>query len=71
VPIEFEEVVISGEGYATQKDVEKRNRHGIRPYNNFTAEEKLGFALTMAGKNHLLYVFSGCLHSMQSNMKAE
>lgn len=48
VPVEFEEVVIDGEGYATQKEVERRNRNGIRPYNNFTAEEKLGFALTMA-----------------------
>eukprot|EP00986_Skeletonema_menzelii_P014719 scaffold10060_cov141-Skeletonema_menzelii.AAC.10 len=48
VPIEFEERVVSGEGYAEAKDVQKRNKDGPRSYNNFTAEEKLSFALEMA-----------------------
>jgi len=48
VPIEFEERVIYGEGYATVEEVAERNKNGLRPYNNFTAEEKLGFALEMA-----------------------
>lgn len=48
VPIEFEERVVFGEGYAEPKNVEERNKNGIRPYNNFTATEKLGIALEMA-----------------------
>lgn len=48
VPIEFEERVVHGEGYAKVEEVNERNKNGMRPYNNFTAEEKLGFALEMA-----------------------
>lgn len=48
VPIEFEERVVPGEGMEEAKDVEERNKNGLRPYNNFTAEEKLRFALEMA-----------------------
>ena len=48
VPIEFEERVVPGEGYEEAADVEERNKDGLRPYNNFTAEEKLDFALQMA-----------------------
>jgi len=48
VPIEFEERVVPGEGMQETKDVEERNKNGPRPYNNFTAEEKLRFALEMA-----------------------
>lgn len=58
VPIEFEEVVVFGEGYKSQNAVAKRNRDGLRPYNNFTAEEKLGFALTMAESLADLHGFS-------------
>ncbi|KAL9182905.1 hypothetical protein ACHAXT_004184 [Thalassiosira profunda] len=48
VPIEFEEAMVPGEGYQSHEDVEKRNKKGVRPYNNFTATEKLKFALEMA-----------------------
>jgi hypothetical protein len=48
VPTEFEEVVIHKSGYASRDAVEERHKDGLRPYNNFTVEEKLGFALTMA-----------------------
>ena len=48
VPIELEERIVLGEGYADPKDVEERNKDGLRPYNNFTAEEKLDIALQMA-----------------------
>mmetsp|Transcript_31337 Transcript_31337/g.40537 ORF Transcript_31337/g.40537 Transcript_31337/m.40537 type:complete len:270 (+) Transcript_31337:2-811(+) len=48
VPIEFEERVVPGEGMFTLKEVEERNKNGLRPYNTFTAEDKLGFALEMA-----------------------
>ena len=48
VPIEFEERAVPGEGYESQKSVEKRNTDGIRPYNNFTSTQKLVFALEMA-----------------------
>lgn len=48
VPIELEEVVVPGEGYQEHDVVEKRNKDGLRPYNDFTPEEKLGFALEMA-----------------------
>ncbi|KAL7540176.1 hypothetical protein ACHAXR_009931 [Thalassiosira sp. AJA248-18] len=48
VPIEFEEVAVPGEGYEAPEDVKKRNKNGLRPYNDFTATEKLGFALEMA-----------------------
>ena len=48
VPIEFKERVIPGDGTADAKDVEERNKDGPRPYNDFTAEEKLSFALEMA-----------------------
>ena len=58
VPIEFEETVVYGEGFRSRKSVEKRNKNGLRPYNNFTAEEKLGFALTMAESLADLHGFS-------------
>lgn len=48
VPIEFEEAVVFDEGYETNDVVEKRNEDGIHPFNNFTATEKLGYALEMA-----------------------
>lgn len=48
VPIELEERIVLGEGYADPEDVEERNKDGLRPYNNFTAEEKLDIALQMA-----------------------
>eukprot|EP00986_Skeletonema_menzelii_P011420 scaffold5874_cov131-Skeletonema_menzelii.AAC.5 len=48
VPVEFKERVIPGDGTADAKDVEERNKDGPRPYNDFTAEEKLSFALEMA-----------------------
>mmetsp|Transcript_21509 Transcript_21509/g.45988 ORF Transcript_21509/g.45988 Transcript_21509/m.45988 type:complete len:314 (-) Transcript_21509:288-1229(-) len=48
VPIEFEEVVVPGEGYHSKETVENRNAGGVRPYNDFTPTEKLGFALEMA-----------------------
>jgi serine/threonine protein kinase len=48
VPIEFEEAAIIGEGFESTELVEKRNRNGVRPYNNFTSSEKLHFALDMA-----------------------
>ena len=48
VPIEFEEAAIIGEGFEPPEVVEKRNRNGVRPYNNFTSSEKLHFALDMA-----------------------
>lgn len=48
VPIEFEEVAVPGEGYQSIEEVEERNKDGIRPYNNFTSDQKLGFALEMA-----------------------
>ena len=48
VPIEFEERVVPGEGYAQEEELLERHKNGMRPYNNFTAEEKLGFALEMA-----------------------
>lgn len=48
IPIEFEEVVVFDEGYATNDEMERRNKNGVRPYNNFTSVEKLNFALEMA-----------------------
>ncbi|KAL3762560.1 hypothetical protein ACHAW5_007805 [Stephanodiscus triporus] len=48
VPIEFEEAVVFDEGFLNHEVVEKRNRDGLRPYNNFTSTEKLHFALEMA-----------------------
>ena len=48
VPIEFEEAVVFDEGFEYPELVEKRNRNGVRPYNNFTSSEKLHFALDMA-----------------------
>ena len=48
IPIEFEEVAVFGEGYATNDEIQKRNKDGPRPYNNFTSVEKLNFALEMA-----------------------
>ena len=48
IPIEFEEVAVPGEGYFTQEEIDKRNKNGVRPYNDFTPTEKLGFALDMA-----------------------
>merc|ERR1712238_385539 len=43
-----EEVSVPGEGFMSHKDVEQRNKNGVLPYNNFTAEEKLQFTLEMA-----------------------
>ncbi len=48
VPIEFEEAMVFGEGYASNDAVERRNENGVQPFNNFTATEKLGYALEMA-----------------------
>jgi hypothetical protein len=48
VPIEFEEAVVHDEGYESHETIEERNKDGVRPYNNFTATEKLHFALDMA-----------------------
>mmetsp|Transcript_9348 Transcript_9348/g.21083 ORF Transcript_9348/g.21083 Transcript_9348/m.21083 type:complete len:691 (+) Transcript_9348:93-2165(+) len=48
VPIEFEERVVIDEGYETNDVIEKRNKKGVLPFNNFTPTEKLGFALEMA-----------------------
>jgi len=48
VPIEFEEVIVPGEGYQDPDTVEQRNKNGLRPYNDFTSDEKLGYALEMA-----------------------
>ncbi|KAL7544377.1 hypothetical protein ACHAWF_007762, partial [Thalassiosira exigua] len=48
VPIEFEEAMVPGEGMESTEDYEKRNKHGVKPKNNFTAEEKLMFVLEQA-----------------------
>jgi len=48
VPIEFEEVSVPGEGYFAHDEIEERNKDGVRPFNNFTPTQKLGFALEMA-----------------------
>lgn len=48
VPIEFEQAMVYEEGYQEYEVVEKRNENGIRPFNNFTSSQKLGFALEMA-----------------------
>lgn len=48
VPIEFEEAMVAGEGYEKNDVVEHRNEDGLHPYNNFTATQKLGYALEMA-----------------------
>jgi hypothetical protein len=48
VPIEFEQAMVYEEGYQEYEVVEKRNENGIRPFNNFTTTQKLGFALEMA-----------------------
>jgi len=58
VPIEFEEVVIHKEGYASREEVEEHHKDGLRPYNKFTVEEKMGFALSMAESIADLHGFS-------------
>ena len=59
VPIEFEEVVVPGEGYESHDKVEKRNKNGVQPFNNFTATEKLTFALEMAESLADIHGFEG------------
>ena len=43
VPIEFEEVVVPGEGYEDREAVEERNRDVVGSRNDFSPAEKLGF----------------------------
>jgi len=59
VPIELEEAVVPGEGYADNQDVEKHNSDGVISYNNFTIDEKLQFALEMAESLADLHGFEG------------
>lgn len=59
VPIEFEEASVPGEGYHTPKSVEERNKNGPLPYNDFSVEEKLRYALEMACSLADLHGFPG------------
>ena len=45
IPNEVEEVIIHGKGMAKQEDL---YNDGFKPFNNYTVEEKLDMALSMA-----------------------
>lgn len=57
IPYEMEEVIVPGSGYSKQKDL--RDEDDVKPKNDYTVDEKLEIALTMAESLSDLHGFEG------------